>query len=219
MNSMSSKLVRPDGRHSIEPMVWRTMEVGNRGAELLLERLVPGEAAGGAERERSLEQRIREAHAAGVREGEATGHKRAAAEVQPVIARLCRSIEEIGGLRARMRGEAERDLVRLALAIARRILGRELAVDPDAIHGLVLGALDKIKSQEISRVRVHPAQEEAVRECLRETVTSAVEVIGDPASQPGTVILETERGSLDASVESQLREIERGLADRLRRKT
>ncbi len=136
-----------------------------------------------------------------------------------MIARLCRSIEDIGSLRARLRGESERDLVRLALAIARRILGRELAVDPDAIHGLVLGALEKIKSQEISRVRVHPAQEEAVRECLKQTVVSALEVIADPASEPGTVVLETERGSLDASVESQLREIERGLADRLRKQT
>ena len=216
---MSSKLMRPDGPHSIKPMVWRTVEAGDRDAEFLLEGLVPGAAGGGSERERSLEQRIREAHAAGVREGEASGHTRAAAELQPVIARLCRSIDEIGSLRARLRGEAERDLVRLALAIARRILGRELAVDPDAIHGLVLGALDKIKSQEISRVRVHSAQEEAVRECLRETVTAAVEVIADPACQPGTVVLETERGSLDASVESQLREIERGLADRLGRQT
>jgi flagellar assembly protein FliH len=216
---MSSKLVRPDGAHSIEPMVWRTVEAGDGGAGLLLEQMVAGGAGGGSERERSLDLRIREAHAAGVREGEASGHKRAAAELQPVIARLCRSIEDMGSLRARMRGEAERDLVRLALAIARRILGRELAVDPDAIHGLVLGALDKIKSQEISRVRVHPAQEEAVRQCLRETMTSAVEVIADPACQPGTVVLETERGSLDASVESQLREIERGLTDRLRKQT
>jgi flagellar biosynthesis/type III secretory pathway protein FliH len=30
------------------------------------------------------------------------------------------------------------------------------------------------------------------------------------------VIFETDRGSLDASLESQLKEIERGLADRLR---
>lgn len=214
---MSSRLVRPDDRRSIEPMAWRTVDAGERGAGLLLERMVPGAAGGLSEQERRIEQKVREAHAAGVREGEASGHRRAAAELRPVMERLGRSIEEIGSLRARLRSEAERDLVRLALAVARRILGRELSIDPDAIHGLVLGALDKVKSQEISRVRVHPAQEEAVRACLREMVTSAVEVIADPACDPGTVILETERGSLDASVESQLQEIERGLADRLRR--
>jgi flagellar assembly protein FliH len=43
-----------------------------------------------------------------------------------------------------------------------------------------------------------------------------VEVIADPSAEPGAVIFETDRGNLDASLESQLKEIERGLADRLR---
>lgn len=172
----------------------------------------------GPQPERRVEQRIREAHAAGAREGEMAAQRRAEAAVQPVIERLVRSIEEIGALRARLRLEAEQDLVRLALAIARRILGRELALDPDALHGLVLAALEKLRSQEICRVRLHPAQEAAVRACLRQAGTDpAVEVIADPAREPGSVIFETERGSLDASVESQLQEIGRGLADRLRR--
>jgi flagellar biosynthesis/type III secretory pathway protein FliH len=56
-------------------------------------------------------------------------------------------------------------------------------------------------------------------ECLRQAAAAAsVEVISDPSREPGTVIFETEHGNLDASVESQLREIERGLADRLQTK-
>jgi flagellar assembly protein FliH len=89
-------------------------------------------------------------------------------------------------------------------------------VDPDAIHDLVLGALEKLQSQEITRVRVHPAHAALVTACLRQVVAaSPVEVIPDPSREPGAVIFETDRGNLDASVESQLREIERGLADRL----
>ena len=48
-------------------------------------------------------------------------------------------------------------MVQLSLAIARRMLRRELAVDPDALHGLVLAALEKLQAQEICRVRVHPS--------------------------------------------------------------
>jgi flagellar assembly protein FliH len=163
-----------------------------------------------------LDQRIQEAHAAGFREGEAAGRSHAAASLQPVIERLSATIQEIAGLRARMRREAEADLLRLAAAIARRVLRREIAVDPDAMHGLVLGALEKLQSQEISRVRVHPQHAALVSACLRQMVAgSPVEVIPDPSREPGAVIFETERGNLDASVESQLREIERGLADRL----
>ncbi len=59
-------------------------------------------------------------------------------------------------------------MVRLALAIARRVLRRELAVDPDAMHGLVLGALEKLQSQEISRVRVHPSHAAQITAYLQE---------------------------------------------------
>jgi flagellar assembly protein FliH len=173
-----------------------------------------------AQLQQQYEQRTREAHAAGVREREAAGRQRAAAELQPVIDRLGRAIDEIGGLRARLRAEAEADLIQLSLAIARRVLRRELAIDPEALHGLVLGALEKLSGQEISRVRVNPAHAALVTESLRQNSASdKVQVIADPSRELGTVIFETQRGNLDASVESQLQEIERGLADRLRRNT
>jgi flagellar assembly protein FliH len=166
---------------------------------------------------REIENRIREAQAAGVKEGEAAGKAKAAVEMQPVMERLARSIEEIAKFRPRLRREAEQDLIRLAMAIARRIIRRELAIDPEALHGLILGALEKLQGQEICRVRVHPSHVAAVTACLKQiAAASPVEVIPDASREVGTVIFETDRGNLDASVESQLREIERGLGDRLR---
>lgn len=165
------------------------------------------------------EQRVREAHAGGVREGEALGRKNAAAEMQPVLERVARSIDEMSQLRAQFRREAEGDMVRLSLAIARRVLRRELAIDPDAMHGLVLGALEKLQTQEICRVRVHPSHAAQITAYLQKAVSgSTVEVLADPAREPGTVIFETGAGNLDASVDSQLQEIERGLVDRLGKK-
>jgi flagellar assembly protein FliH len=46
---------------------------------------------------------------------------------------------------------------------------------------------------------------------------SRVEVAGDPGLERGSVVLDTARGSLDSSVETQLQEIERGFADLVRR--
>jgi flagellar biosynthesis/type III secretory pathway protein FliH len=64
------------------------------------------------------EQKTRDAHDAGVREGEAAGRSRAAAELQPVVERLARAMDELANLRGRLRSEAEGDLIKLALAIA-----------------------------------------------------------------------------------------------------
>ena len=44
-----------------------------------------------------------------------------------------------------------------------------------------------------------------------------VEVLSDPSRELGSVVFETARGNLDASVDTLLQEIERGLADRLRK--
>jgi flagellar assembly protein FliH len=212
---MSSRLLPPDDpRHPVEQVAWRQVTEAvraNSGAT------TPAE--GMAERQRAdWEQRIAEARSAGLREGEAAGRSRSAAEMQAALERLARTIEEIAGLRSRLRREAEADTVKLALAIARRVIRRELAVDPEALHGLVLAALEKLQAQEICRVHVHPSQVSAIATLLRKAGSGIpIEVVPDGSRDPGAAVFETERGNLDASVESQLGEIERGLADALRR--
>jgi flagellar assembly protein FliH len=215
---MSSKVRQPDETSGVEPLVWRQMTASGPTRLGVDSEERPDSRERLAQLQQQYEQRARDAHAAGLREGEAAGRQRAAADMQPVMDRLARTIEEIGGLRARLRAEAEADLIQLSLAIARRVIRRELAIDPEALHGLVLGALEKLGGQEISRVRVHPAHVALVTASLRLNSASAkVEVIPDPSRPLGTVIFETQRGNLDASVDSQLQEIERGLADRLRK--
>jgi flagellar assembly protein FliH len=221
---MSSRLLAPDDNRLAVPMVFRQVgggpEIASAGKcepTAGVSESQPDYTAQIAQLQRQAEQRVKDAHAAGMKEGEATGRNRAAAELQPVIERLSTAIEEIAGLRPRLRREAESDMVKLSLAIARRILRRELAVDPDALHGLVLAALEKLQGQEICRVKVHPSLAASLTACLRKGLSGAtVEVLADASAQPGTVVFETGRGNLDASVESQFQEIERGLTDRLR---
>ncbi len=207
---MSCRLKPPEHSSGAQPLVWRPAGGGGAAAGA-------DDSTRVAHMERQWEERVKEARAAGFREGESSGRNRAAAEFKTAMDRMARGIEELAGMRARLRREAEADLIQLALAIARRVLRRELAVDPEALHGLVLAALEKVQAQEISRVRVHPAHAAVLASCLREAGAGNVEIASDPSCQPGGVIFETGRGNLDASVDSQLREIERGLADRLRR--
>ncbi len=216
---MSSKVFLSDDPPASGPVVWKRVSVETDSCKPA-ETPAPDVEAIRALLQQEYERKVRDAHAAGLREGEAAGRKLAAAEIQPVLDRLAASIEEMAQLRARFRREAEGDMIRLSLAIARRILRRELVVDPDAMHGLVLGALEKLQSQEICRVRVHPSHATQITTYLKTAVPGpAIEVIADPGREPGTVIFESDRGNLDASVDSQLQEIERGLIDRLRKQS
>src|SRR5438128_2663578 len=131
---MSSR-VHPTGEApTAEPLVWRTAATAPPGGPGSLADNSAALRAQAAQLQQQFENQVRDAHAAGMREGEAAGRARATAEVQPVIESLARSMDDLAGMRARLRAEAEADLVQLSLAIARRILHRDIAIDPDALH-------------------------------------------------------------------------------------
>jgi flagellar assembly protein FliH len=203
------------------PMEWRRLgtpggRTASSPADAAVKQESPDAAVELALLQQQWEQRVKEAHAAGSREGEAAAKASAAGEVQQVLEKLAHSIAELAQMRGRLRKQAEGDTVKLSLAIAKRVLRRELAVDPDAMRGLVMAALEKLHAQEICKVRVSAAQSGAIAAILRQTAAHAnIEVIPDGSMAPGGVVFETNQGNLDASVESQLQEIERGLADHM----
>lgn len=171
-----------------------------------------------AEVRAQAERQVREARDAGYREGEAAGRRAAEADLRPVVARMTHSLEELALLRPAIVAQAEAELLKLSIAIARRVLHRELSIDPEALAGIVRKALESIHLDEVCRVRVHPADAGALRSGLEKNPAArTVEVQPDGALERGALVVETGRGKLDASVETQLAEIERGLADRLRR--
>jgi flagellar assembly protein FliH len=209
---MSSRLSTPEEGKAPEPLAWRRIGEPTAAAEAARETREE-------DLRREYELRVSQAHTAGYQEGQAAAQQTADAELRGIAERSARAIEEIASLRHRLRRQAEADLVQLAMAIARRILHRELAVDPEAMRGLILSALERIQAQEISRARVHPGHASILRACLERISAERVEILADPALAPGGIVFETERGNLDASVGTQLEEIGCGLADRLRRES
>jgi flagellar assembly protein FliH len=221
MTNTSSRVLREADQAAVTPITWRATAFSPKERTNSIVKEVPSEQSA-SERDpkgqRGTELIEQEAYHRGFTEGKAVGREQAAAELQSVLDQLGRSLATLSTLRSRIRGEAEGDLLKLAISIARRVLHRELTLDPESMEGLIRVALDKLQSRELCRVRVHPDQEQAIRKSLeRFSNSQKVELITDPSLQCGDVIFETAHGNLDASIESQLREIERGLADRLRR--
>jgi len=171
---------------------------------------------GDAEREaaRKLDQAGREAYA----EGLAAGRHQGEEQFHPAVQGLAQTLDSLARLRDSIREETLQDLVHLAISIAARVIHREVAVDPDALGGLIQAAFSKLQSREINRVRMHPTLEALVRKLLEQGGAPKNLVLApDPTLKPSEVFFETAQGILDASVETQLREIERGLIDKLER--
>jgi flagellar assembly protein FliH len=156
----------------------------------------------------------------GFQAGEAAAVQKAEQQYRQAMQRLAQSVEEMLATRLRIRQQMEEDLVHLAVEVARRILHRELTVDPEALLGVVKAAIQKIDARELHRVRVAGADARLVQDCLASlNLPARVEVTADPGLPRGSVVLETARGTLDSSVETQLQEIDRGFADLVRRQS
>ena len=168
------------------------------------------------------EHKVRAAYEQGLQEGRSVADRLAAARAQELIRPTLdgfRAItEDLAHSKSRLRGEAEEDVVKLALAISRRVLHRELSTDPEALLGLVRAAWDRVDGRETHRLRLSPEDAEIVRENRSDlNLPPRLEIDADPSLVRGSAFFETSRGTLDASISTQLGEIERGLTDVLLR--
>lgn len=145
----------------------------------------------------------------GFQAGQDSGKRAAQAESDAKIAALGQAVAALTSHKDRLRHEVEREVVDLAMAVARRVVRREISVDPRATAGIVRSVLDESSAGEVQRIRANPADVEL----LKEAVGEGVEILADDGIARGGAVLETTRGSLDARMDTQLDEIERGLAD------
>lgn len=147
-------------------------------------------------------------HAEAIEAGRWEGQARAAA----VLAQAALA-------RDRILREAEREVVTLALAVARKVLGRELAGGRDAVVDLAAAAIAEARARREVLLRVSPADGAAIRAAggrLGAALSLApLEVREDPSIEPGGAVVDTEAGRIDARVETQLEVIRRAVAEEL----
>ncbi|RME73154.1 MAG: HrpE/YscL family type III secretion apparatus protein [Planctomycetota bacterium] len=137
-----------------------------------------------------------------VREGFEQGYRKGYEEA---LAGLVRLEERQRALEA----ELEPQLVDLAVGIARKIIGSELASSPDAIAKIVAQALRTVRHQREITVRVHPDHVEELethRQQLLAVLSRApdLQIRADPALPPGGCVIESELGRVEADLETQL---------------
>lgn len=157
--------------------------------------------------------RISAARAVGVEEG----REEARRELAAALSALSGALLEVAPLRGKLMQEAEEDLLKLSVAIARKVVLRELATDPRVLAGVVRGALDAAGTPDEVVVRLNPDQYPLVGECreLQELAKGerSVTFKADPAVPPAGCLVETLRGALDAGIDAQLDDIMRRLLE------
>jgi flagellar assembly protein FliH len=165
------------------------------------------------------EVRVKEeqARALGIKEGEARAGAKFDQELGAERAAIATALREFAREREGYFCRVEAEVVKLAVEIARKILHREVQVDPLLLAGVVRVALDKIAAGTSVRLRVHPEHVYAWHDFFanQQNLQPVPELRGDATLGMGHCVLETALGTTDLTLESQLAEVERGFFDLL----
>lgn len=125
---------------------------------------------------------------------------------------LTETIAAVSGLRQEVMAQTENDMVRLALEIARKIIGREVAIDREIAITLARVALGRINNRTAAAVHLSPEDFVYVSNHQQKLeFYGALELIEDRSIQPGGCLVRTNAGDIDARIEAQFEEISNGL--------
>ena len=165
-------------------------------------------------------QAVAAAREQGRREGRQAMEQQVNAEQQRLQAQILQSLEQFRLERQNYFHNVEGEVVRLALAIAARVLHREAHLDPLLLAGAVRVALEKLGDSSHVVMRVPPREVEPWKEFFRDGSNLRIQpgVLEDPSLSPGECLLATELGTIELGVRAQLEEIEKGFFDLLDRR-
>jgi flagellar assembly protein FliH len=155
------------------------------------------------------------ARASGHDEGVAAGRTEIEAQLAQTVSSLQSVVEEARAARQGVIETAEPELVRLAMTIAERIVHEQITVDPNVVLENVRQALTRLVGREVVTLRVNPADLDTIR-AHRDGIAGSndvehLRVVEDQRVDRGGVIVETDAGTIDAKMSTQIREARRTL--------
>lgn len=120
---------------------------------------------------------------------------------------------------SKLQEENRASLIRLAVRVSEKILGRELEVNEDALTDIVIRAIRGIRHERRIQIRVHPSELAKSRAGLGRILeevgaTKEIEFREDASVTSGGCIVETDLGIIDARLDTQLRVLEKALLAR-----
>ncbi|HEY3109804.1 MAG TPA: FliH/SctL family protein [Chloroflexota bacterium] len=188
--------------------------------ETLEQATVEAEQIRAEAQQRAREQGQAEGLAAGRAEGLAIGRaealERVLAEMGEQIAHVTRLAESASVDRRELLHNAEAEVVRLAVQIAQRVLGRELYIDRAIVNQIAEAALQYVAVDGLVRLRVNPEDYRQFEQYWtdrhgRREAERSYEIVADPEVGAGGVVIDTRAGVVDARIETQLDEIARAI--------
>jgi flagellar assembly protein FliH len=148
----------------------------------------------------------------GYAEGERIGKQMGEKMVETVVKRYDNGIAKLAVAHKDLVEALEEQTVRMALEISRKIVQRELTMDPDIVAALAAVALKRVLSHQSITLRVSRQDFDHVRAAVT-AANPAISVKDDATLERGDFVVDTAQTHLDGRVASQIETIGRFLFD------
>ncbi len=127
-------------------------------------------------------------------------------------------LQHIEAARKNLWQRMEPEMLELTLEMAQKVLKQEVEASRTTAVALVQNALRRAADSQTLRVRVHETDLEAVRAAKSDLLMLVdglqhLEIISDRRVQPGGALVETEAGTIDARMETQIAVLEESMQD------
>jgi flagellar assembly protein FliH len=127
---------------------------------------------------------------------------------------LEKSLAEFDQLQRRIFYDAEKQVAKLALEIAKKIVRREVRIDEQIVMAMIKVAMSYVSDGRKIKVRVNPADLKVIhtqftRSADLESTSSPPEWVADPAIERGGFVIESDVGMVDGRLGQQFQEIEK----------
>jgi len=165
-----------------------------------------------SETEKRLGKLAEESYKKGLAEGVESQQK----ELLPALDAVASVTRIIPQLRKTIITKSEEQVVKLAVAIAEKIIGQEVATRKDVILGVLREALKNISETDGMKIRINPHDFHYMMEAKKDFLQSfdgARNLVfeEDMSIKRGGAVVETMFGEVDTRLENQLKEIKTAL--------
>lgn len=207
-------MLKPYSRRVIksEEVAYRTLPAGqeiatgrNGAAEADMARLK-------ASLTREVQLARQQAYAEGLAEGIEKGRALHQQEQRQTIDSLTALLAEAAGIRQALLAEAEGQILDLALAVAEKVIHREVTTNREVIQGVLREAIRQIADRSGMKIRIHPQDFRYMME-IKSDFLQTIDGIGnvvfeaDDGIARGGALIETLYGEVDARIDQQFREV------------
>jgi flagellar biosynthesis/type III secretory pathway protein FliH len=152
---------------------------------------------------------VEEARSRAYEQGLRDGIARKGEEVRQALLAFQRSVDELLNVRSEQMRVLGHYVNALAVAVAQKIVQREVATDASIVQALVTRGLELIPANTSIEVRMNAQDLEAIRAEIEETARrdrgEPVQWLADPALERGSFVIESPQRVVNGNLDSALR--------------